>query len=63
MCIEKLETKNEKIFFLYYKKIEIKKLIKKYLDNDLFIKIILFNNNNNLFKYNINNINFVCTNK
>lgn len=51
MCIEKLETKNEKIFFLYYKKIEIKKLIKKYLDNDLFIKIILFNNNNNLFKY------------
>lgn len=53
----------KKFFFLYYKKIEIKKLIKKYLDNDLFIKIILFNNNNNLFKYNINNINFVCTNK
>lgn len=32
------------------------------LCDDLFIKIILFNNNN-LFKYNINNINFVYTNK
>lgn len=50
-------------FLLYYKKIEIRKLIKKYLDNDLFIKIILFNNNNNLFKYNMDNINFICTNK
>lgn len=36
------------------------KKTKKYLDNDLFIKIILFNNNNNL---NIDNINFICTNK